>query len=924
MKAKTLVLNTLQARNRNLKKTVILLLPAKLTDAYPVHLGFVETARECSLNIYLNSHLRFSRFQNQGMVAWMCLIKYLKQFIEYVDVQKIHTMVIDFGKTRRVNNTEEKNRLIMSMFLLLVSEKSVMIRTYMGGYAVRFLDFNLGQIKRSIEKLSQEHIKKIQQRVKLCQLTQDKSVEILYSRLFPNRGFYETGEYFTIPKVVDDSPYTFGNIAHPSSQHQGPLTFKEIDTPQFNLIVPGMRSTQKKASVQIKRQESISNEENPKDVPPLNLQQIINKAPLPLDSSSQSQIQTSKRSLLSPVLKDRFSVVANATLSLVAFDELIGMLEDERTKMDSIYFSRKDKNKYRQKAKFIKSKQTNIDTYPKIFRLNPIVVTLVMKDYTLGKAKPFLVFYLSMRLPDFDEIMFNVDLAMRDMADNQKSHSIEISKFIKDCSLCPTMIAEAVSTIKRGGVLKKSLKLNLLHQLRKRIEARKGIISTRSEGIPLVEYLPAPVEDLKPAKERVLNTLAKGLFRLSQTKFPPSISPFNKMQIVGFKHAANQAKARNTVLNPRNSRISPRKRAVLINEENLPQTPLEFKVKIRGSTILVNIVYYKEIPQTTLFIRFYNPDFAQPTMVTVTSPNEINRICTMIQSGSKEFQESALGFLINYQRSWTGSMPTIIPRRAIVERSKTTTLTSDKLMDLLLRDDSQRDILLFFDKASYTLWLTDNHYGRLAAQCDLYYTFREKQACMSISLCSLGHRNVVLKLLLAYDDICRHIHPNLMEELFDKGLVIRKLQDFLGRLSFERATLYSRPLVVARRSSSGHLTAAFAGSCRRGCKNFLEYCKIQRDVVGQFAFRLQKTFLIATVFRHRSAKQHDVELYCPKTQKRFYFEMFNDELLRMDRLIVNKIYQLSSSEIMFLAEASKFDYRTLLEAIRQNIVISDN
>jgi hypothetical protein len=857
----------------------------------------------------------------------MSLIKYLKQFIEYVDVQKIHTMVIDFGKNRRVNNTEEKNRLLVSMFLLLVSEKSVMIRTYLGGYTVRFLDFNLGQIKRSMEKLSKQHIETIQKRANLCKITQNKSIEILFSKMYPNRGYYESGELFSLPKIAIETPYTFGKLGNqPKADSKSP-TFKDIGSFQGGLGVPVARSQNKKSSMQIKNMDSESADGEPPQQPPfLDLRRLLVREPeshfIADEGEQESQVpETSRRSVHSPALKDRFSKIAALTSSLLPFDELAGLLEDDRTAMAGLYLARHAKGgSPMAKAMSARSLRAAPDTYPKIFRLNPTVATLVLKDKSLGKARPFVAASVGLQLPAFDAVACAVDLADRNLARSQRSPVLSINSFAKACRVDQDLLAEACTAAKRGGKLKQSLKLELVLQLAAGVEARNGLVVAKYGDAPLVEYLPALADDLMPPKVRVLNTLAKGIARLSNLKAHPKVSPLNKIQIVGFKHGDNQTKRRTIMA--RHSMISPRKRMILVIEENLPEIPKNYKIKLNNNVIYLNISYTKEASQFALLLKFYNPDFSEPTVLKVTSPVEINRICSMMQAGSKELQETAFGFLLNHQKSWIGTKPVVIPRKMILEKQSIDSLAYDKMMDLLWRNDSQRDLLAAFDVAEYSVLLGTAGQGRQAARCRLFFSFRARAACLCVDVAATGQRHAMLKLVLASDDVRKHVHADILQIVFDRGAVIKCVQAFLAKVVFERAMLYSRPMVVHKRSSAGHIMSAFVNVFRRdkGKASFLEFKKIQREVISQFVFRLRKLYMVVTVFRHRSAKQHDIELYCPKTQKRFYFEMFNDELLRMDQIIVNKIYQLSSSEIMFLAETSNFDYRALLSAIRKNIV----
>jgi hypothetical protein len=451
---------------------------------------------------------------------------------------------------------------------------------------------------------------------------------------------------------------------------------------------------------------------------------------------------------------------------------------------------------------------------------------------------------------------------------------------------------------------------------------------TKPEEIPLVNYLPKLVDDLKPAKSRVLNSLAKGIIRLS--KLTPSSSqspaPLKPKQVVmGFSNSVKTT-IQTTSQRARHSTLSPRKRAIIIKEDLLPEVPQSYRLKIKGSAVFVNIAYFKQISQICLFVKIYSPDLGESLMVVLTSPADINRLCTIMNAGSKELQEAALGFLLKYEKSWVGGKFGLLVRQPTIEKSSMFKITPKTLKKLLWQVDSQRDILLVFDKLSFTVVMTDAFYGRMLAMCSIFYTFRGHDCYLAVNIAGLGNRNIIFKMVLSKEDIHHHVHPDLMAILFDRGAMIKHLQGFLKKIVFERSVLYTKPIIIYKRSAFGHLQSGFSNIFKKAISvsSYLEKKKIEREVVSQFVLKHQRTFMVATVFRHRSAQQHDIELYFPKTHKRFLFEMFNDELLRMDRLIVNKIFQLSSSEILFLAETSKFDYGELRNAIRENVVVTYN
>ena len=482
-----------------------------MTESYPLHLAFVETPKKCFLNIYMSSFLRSNSTINQGVSSWLTLIKYLKEHIAFVDIEKIQTMIVDYGRKPRYGANDEKNRLLMSMFLLLVSEKSLMVRTYLGGYTMKFLDLSLTAIKSRLEKSSAKYIESLQSRVNLCKITYDKSYEIYCSKIKDHNGALETGDMWKTdvqdlkkysPRnesyVEFDSPGTFRNAQS--------LTFSRFDTPSFvprfaELSLPRPRSTKRKNSIFINEMtyntvEAIKNMiPLPQDHQDIEMPEYPTELHMPEDNPFKTSqfaarrndlaipplkyiettehnaidnISPSSRTLHSPVIKDRHSKIGKERANLISIDELINLLEDNRTKLKSIYNTRREKDLDLSSRRRLRKAMTAV-TYPKIFRLNPILATIVLRDKTLGLGQSFFVLYISINLNDYSTLECTVDISNRQIGNDQQRGSFEIDQLEKACKINPGVLEQAMQILQRGGHIPSTIKLNILECLRKSI-----------------------------------------------------------------------------------------------------------------------------------------------------------------------------------------------------------------------------------------------------------------------------------------------------------------------------------------------------------------------------------------------------------------------------------------------------------------------
>lgn len=216
--------------------------------------------------------------------------------------------------------------------------------------------------------------------------------------------------------------------------------------------------------------------------------------------------------------------------------------------------------------------------------------------------------------------------------------------------------------------------------------------------------------------------------------------------------------------------------------------------------------------------------------------------------------------------------------------------------------------------------MTDHRIGRLMVTCEIFFTFKTNDYLMYLEFHSIASKNKISKLVMNKEDIKKHVIPDLLSVLFNKTIVMNVLGEFLSRIRFERSNLYFKPAVLHARNKIESFVFAnkLRGSTESLC--WLEKRHQEQQIVGQYTKKFDKTFVVMTVFKVINLNGYEVEVYVPRVQKRFFFQIFNEEVLEIDSKTVQQIYQAAASEIKTLAEVSKGDYKKVKEGIFEIIV----
>lgn len=431
------------------------------------------------------------------------------------------------------------------------------------------------------------------------------------------------------------------------------------------------------------------------------------------------------------------------------------------------------------------------------------------------------------------------------------------------------------------------------------------------EEISLVTYLPKPADDLLPLKNRVMNTLARGLMHFS-LKIPTPLT-FTPTHI-------DQPQ----LLQPRHTHIHTHRQPSThthIDGDLLGHLPCRLRFTLAHSDVYVAVYGVRRGAAVELTVKIYSCMLREMTSVTVSRPAEVCRIAVLVKSQTREMREMALYFLLKHTKSELGSQFGLF-KRCYGEVGGKQVARSEDIRDMFWRKDSHRDIQLSMDKATFTATLRDPSHGKLIATCDLFYTFRTRDCYLHVSLASASRRSLMLKLLLNREDIAAHLHEDILSIVYERVLMADLIQRFVDSIGFLRCGLYTKAVVRYKASDTGAIKDCFMNMYKHAMAN--KYClrriKSQREVVCQVVKRFRHLYAVVTVRRHLHCEEYDIEMYFPQTQKRFCFEIFSEELLRLDKNIIQRVYELPSAELLYIIDNTGYCYQKVRAAIFKQLV----
>lgn len=241
-----------------------------------------------------------------------------------------------------------------------------------------------------------------------------------------------------------------------------------------------------------------------------------------------------------------------------------------------------------------------------------------------------------------------------------------------------------------------------------------------------------------------------------------------------------------------------------------------------------------------------------------------------------------------------------------------------KLKESLWRSAVQQDIRSVFDVTRYTFASYDDFYGRLSVVISVFATFHGSFDCymmLEIRLCT--NKNQSYQLLMNLKDVRTHVAKDVERLIRNKEGFIKALQSFVAHVQFIRSRIYHKPCLLYFENRGERLRSIHTNNlrCSTSWDKCLEHKYEECEVVGQYFKRFDRRYCLVTVFKHLIFKQFSVELYFAGTNKRFTFELFNDELLVLDKEVLRDVFETSSLELVQHLQTAGCNYCLFKQAL---------
>ena len=347
--------------------------------------------------------------------------------------------------------------------------------------------------------------------------------------------------------------------------------------------------------------------------------------------------------------------------------------------------------------------------------------------------------------------------------------------------------------------------------------------------------------------------------------------------------------------------------------------PFRNFISFRLNTYIVTLVmkmHYRSVRYNTdlLTIKVHCFELNLDSQIIIKDRNLIERFYQAPRSSEQSLEMFILSSLIQLKKDPFGCVFRSSSRNE--KRQKTEAIEMKDLKRVFWQSNVQREIRSSFDVIHFDFLKLDDYHGKLTVSCDVYYTFRNFDCYVYFEFTSHARRNIISKLLLNKVDIENHISKDIAINLFDKVWMCKKMQEFLSLVIFERSKAYSKPKV---RYSKSNVSPARIYENKFKCSleklSYMEKRSDNRVVIGQFVRNFGGRYGVVSVLRNSDLKEYNIEVYFPKTQKRFIFGIFDEELINLDKGLITEIFEVNAYEILYIIEDQNFNYQKVLETV---------
>lgn len=967
----------------------------KITKNRPVELQFVANATGGFLKIGLSNHLRINGNRNNGVLAWLNLVNYLRQHVEHLDLDSLaKTHLLFPPKTGVESPYTQKNQIFMKLFLLLVSNRCVLVKNTLGGYQVKFLDPILKYYREdAIESLKQKQLSRSGKK-DFLQPYHDKLGMITLARLGEYGPIYRDGM-----KVLEDGYLIPDKLSRP----YGPNPNSQLDADMRMLSLPSdgqSLSKRKQVGLGLDINSSVSANDSDGESGSHHLQaessRYSDDSPIsfqgtpdfvnPAAQQTQEPPRPHRRARrISTIMKRTngihkgvflenendlrgFSPVQSAIFDnqpfggsaasrVVPFDELIGLFEDPRTQISRTILARvgdkplelihsqdQGPNKARgaKRVSHVTSQPSMMAAleelnYPRLFKFNPLLLSLPFQ-VKVNRQKTYILLHLY-------KSPFKVSLEFMSKSNRKLSPKVEASiayewvepylhnkeklraMLLKEfyyrkgaiwrqshSDTEPTKVIEITSSpiqersVAVAGDGVKDIQLEYLNEQLSVISP--GVLGDRTETVQSPMYREV---DANMGVFKIFASAMASLGSNSHTGDPksPGAGSTATKYIHGMRYKQNPVK------------IAQKKPRVLPLDDSLfPESIVFTRINISGETVNVALSYNPV--DKIICLKMQSPGLKYCIKQIISDRTTIERLRAVMLASNPETMAAAACFDLQQTHTILGSAIKVAPRPQNItpnvrwqEFSRSNGL-SNALRKILYQSEVQRDISSLFDVLKYFVSINSSGFGRVSINCSLFYTYRNFDCFLVMDLLPSKFPNIVLKLVLNKADIDVHLSKEVKNRLFDKAFIVKMLNKFAERIVFEKSPAgYSRTKIRYPAAGKYQDKCVFAPLTKYSLYSdgYLERVKANISVVGVYSLRVSGQYCVASVSQHSSFEQFSVEMYFPRTRKRFCFEIYHEELLMMDKSVVQEMYAVSSSEILYLAEKCRFDYRLICQEI---------
>jgi len=286
-----------------------------------------------------------------------------------------------------------------------------------------------------------------------------------------------------------------------------------------------------------------------------------------------------------------------------------------------------------------------------------------------------------------------------------------------------------------------------------------------------------------------------------------------------------------------------------------------------------------------------------------------NPFCKALQAG-KEVCDAALRSLVDVGHEVIGCSVRLLNRE--VRRGLNDRARENGLKKILWQSSVRSDIAGIYDSMSIRLSKMDAKFGSTIVNVQVMYTFRNFDCFVYMEFIPFSTKSIVLKMLLNSEDIKRHIKGDIKEILFVKVKLIGALQEFVDRVVFLRSKLYTKPCLKGKnRLLQLPEIDGNKFRCALDSKRSLQRSVLESVVVGQFAKRFGKEYIIITVSRHIKLKHFSLELYYPRLLVKYEVNIYDEEMLGLEKYARDPNFTMQ--EIYFMIDRYCYDYGRLQE-----------